>query len=185
MAMIRNDGTLFRRAVDAVARELVIADHREGFSFVKTPLTYPSGSGVVIRVGDSYPDFLVTDFGCGYEEADLMGGSGIYVRSARAIAETAGISFDSHAFFVLKVPRDQLPGAIVTVANCSREAVSVAAFRMSERRVSEDAELLYQRLLAVLPRRTVIKDPRNGTWQRWSAMARIPRSSSRSQVIIP
>ena len=109
--MIRNDGTLFRRAVDAVARELVIADHREGFSFVKTPLTYPSGSGVVIRVGDSYPDFLVTDFGCGYEEADLMGGSGIYVRSARAIAETAGISFDSHAFFVLKVPRDQLAGS--------------------------------------------------------------------------
>jgi hypothetical protein len=156
--MIRNDGTLFRQAVEEVTKELVSADHRAGFSFVKTPLTYPSGAGVVVRVGDSYPNFLVTDFGSGYEEADLMGSSGVYVRSARAIAETAGIGFDSHAFFVLQVPRTQLPGAIVTVANCSREAVSVAAFRMSERRFAENTELLYRRLVTVFPRRTVVKD---------------------------
>jgi len=156
--MIRNDSVQFRQAVDAVTREIVTADHRDGFSFIKTPLTYPSGAGVVVRVGDADPDFLVTDFGSGYEEAELMGGASVYARNARVIAETAGIGFDSHAFFVLKVPRSQLPGAVVTIANCSREAVSVAAFRMSERHLSENTELLYQRLMAVFPRRTIVKD---------------------------
>lgn len=156
--MIGNDSTYLRQAVDAVARELVTAEHRDGFSFIKTPLTYPSGAGVVIRVSDSYPEFLVTDFGSGYEEADQLGGSSIYARSARAIAESAGIGFDSHSFFVLKVSRQQLPGAVVAVANCSREAVSVAFLRMSERRFAENTDILYQRLISVFPRRNVIKD---------------------------
>jgi len=156
--MLRNDSKLFREAIDQVARDLVTADHRSGFSFIKTPLRYPGGASVVIRVGDSYPNYFVTDFGAGYDEAEMMGGSAVYSRNAPAIAESAGIGFDQHSFFVIKASRDQLPGAVVTVANCSQEAVGLTALRLAERRFGDDTEVLYRRLVSVFPRDRVAKD---------------------------
>lgn len=132
--MIRNDSDAFRKAVDEVARNLVTTEHRNGTSFIRVPLTFPSGSGMVVRVMDAYPDFFVTDFGNGYEEAEMMGGSSIYARYAPHVASRAGIGFEQHSFFVLKATQEQLAGAIVTVANCALESVIHTTFKLQERR---------------------------------------------------
>ena len=156
--MLRNDSKAFRKAIESVTREIVVAEHRDGCSYIKTPLSYPGGSMIVIRVNDAFPEFFVSDFGAGYSEAEMMGASAIFSRHAREIADHAGIGFDTHSFFVARATREQLPGALVTVANCSQEAVAVAAYRLAERPVSDDAENLFERLVTVFPRDWVAKD---------------------------
>ena len=47
--MLRNDSKAFREAIESVAREIVVAEHREGWSYIKTPLLYPGGSTIVVR----------------------------------------------------------------------------------------------------------------------------------------
>jgi hypothetical protein len=146
------------RAIDSIVQQLVTIDHRNGFSFVKTPLLYPGGSTVVVRVGQEGGDYFVTDYGTGYDEAEVMGGASIYSRYAKEIAANAGIGFDSHAFFVVKASRGQLAGAVMTVANCSLRAVSVTSIKLSERRFSDATELLYRRLVKVFPPKIVARD---------------------------
>ncbi len=156
--MLRNDSRAFREAIESVTREIIVAEHREGCSYIKTPLLYPGGSTVVVRVNDGHPEFFVTDFGAGYGEAEMMGASAIFSRHAREIADHAGVGFDNQSSFVAKATREQLPGVVVTVANCSQEAVAIAAYRLAERRFSDDAEKLYERLVKVFPHGKIAKD---------------------------
>jgi hypothetical protein len=150
----------FTATMEAVARELIDIDYHSGAAFVRTPVIYPSGSNAVVRVtqlGVS-DTFFVTDLGLGYQEAELMGSSLIYARHARTIAENAGINFDSEAFFVAETSRDQLAGAIATVANCSQEAVALAAYKIAERRASDLGEELYERLIRIFTPPKVAKN---------------------------
>lgn len=156
--MLRNDSKEFQAAVEAVARQIVTAEHRDGTSYIQTPLLYPSGSTVVVRINDAYPNFFITDFGSGYSESEMMGASAIFARNARGVAESYGVQFDEHAFFVMEATREQLAGAVVTVANCSYQAVALAAFKLAERRQADDTEALYRRLVTVFPKRKVAKD---------------------------
>jgi hypothetical protein len=111
---------------------------------------YPSGSMAVVRVDVQGPDrHFVTDMGSGYLEAEMMGTSLIYARNAAPIAEHAGIRFDHHSFSIVGVSRDQLAGAIIVVANASHQAVALTAYKQSERKIAEDEERLYERLVKV------------------------------------
>lgn len=137
------------RIVDVVEQamcEIVSAAHRVEGSYVRLPILFPSGSDVVIRVSGGPDRFFVTDFGLGYSEAELMGASSIYLRQAKQVSKNSGVEFDQNAFFSLEVPRDRLPGAIVTVANCCSEAVSLTAFKSAERAVNVGSELLVHKL---------------------------------------
>lgn len=141
-------------------RALVLAKHRDRVSYVSTPLAYPSGANVVVsisREGKS-DSFFVSDFGAGYTEADMMGASSIYARHARIIAQNAGIGFDEHAFFVVKAIEKQLAGAIASVANCSHEAVAVSALRMADKKSTEDAEILFERLVKIFSPKLVTRN---------------------------
>lgn len=153
--MIRNDSEAYRQAIEIAAKQLVATDHRDGVSYIKVPLIFPSGSTVVVRVADAHPHFFVSDYGAGHEEADMMGAAYIYTRYGRAIADRAGVGFDHHAFFVMKASKDQLPGAVVTVANCALEAVTVAVYKLEERKQQDDADALYKRLVRVFQPRHV------------------------------
>jgi len=139
----------FRRAVEAAAGELVGAEHRPDASYVRTPLCFPSGSMIVIKVSAGQPRFFVSDFGAAYEEASMMGASGIFARHARGVADRMGVQFDQHAFFVVEVSREQLAGAVAAIANAALETVVVSAMKIAERKVAEDAEALYQRLIEI------------------------------------
>jgi len=145
----------FKTLVDDVARQIVGTEHRPSGSFVRTPLLYPSGATVVVRIEDGQDRYFVSDMGMGYQEAEMMGASLTYARSARSIAENAGVRFDNQAFFVLEASRDQLPGAVVTIANCSLEAASLAAYEIAARKEADDAERLYERLVGVFAPKSI------------------------------
>ena len=153
-----NGDSDFTNLVDRVAQELVTVNHDAGHSFISTPLVYPNGTSVVVRIEDARGEYLVTDFGMGYEEASMMGASTMYSRSARVVAEATNIGFDSHSFFAIRVAREQLAGAVVTVANCSKEAVNIVAFKLADRRSKDAVEMLYSRLIAVFPKRNISRD---------------------------
>ncbi len=148
----------FRRIVEEATGNLVNAQHRADSSYIRTPLLYPSGATVVVRVDGGPKHFLVSDFGMGSNEADMMGGSGVFFRHARGVAEAAGVGFDNQAFFVVNVTGSQLTGAIMAVANCSQEAVRLTAFRMVDRKMRDDVEQLYLQLVDLFTLQNVKKD---------------------------
>lgn len=125
---------------------------------VATAALYPSGSHVVVNISQEDGSFLVSDMGQGHLEADLMGGSSTFARTAPQIAERAGVGFDRRAFFIIRVDASRLPGAISTVATCSLEAVQITAFKLSDRRHEDAADRLYSRLVNVFSRAHVVRD---------------------------
>lgn len=158
VSMIEARSNVFRQALEDVSRQLVRSEQHGGTAFIRTPLLYPGGSSVVVRIDDNKDRYFVSDYGSAYSEAEMMGASGVFMRNARMIAEAAGIGFDQHAFFVAEAARTQLPGVVVTVANCSQEAVALAAFKLAERRTSDAADMLFERLIGVFSRRVVARD---------------------------
>jgi len=145
-------------AVDAAMREIVSAAHRPEGSYVRLPLLYPSGSEVVVRVSGGPDTFFVTDFGMGYTEAELMGAERIYVRQAKEISQAAGVGFDEHAFFAVEVARDRLPGGIITIGNCSAEAMSITAFKAAEKATMDASEFMIEKLERVFGTDRVRRD---------------------------
>ena len=149
---------VFQEVVRDAAAQLVSCDLISGAQLVRTPLMYASGGYVVVRVEAAGGEYLVTDFGTGHEEASLMGGSRIYTGVAKEIADAYGVGFDSYSFFVLKVSREQLPGAIATVANSSQEAVNITSLKVSEAKSRDNNALLYERLSGVFGRDSIARD---------------------------
>ncbi|MDA8231212.1 MAG: hypothetical protein M0006_07730 [Magnetospirillum sp.] len=136
----------FQEVVDGVARALADVRHAHGASFISLPVMYPSGSLVVVRI-DPHHDghFLVSDMGMGFEEADLMGAGRLFAHSAPAVAVRAGIHFDRQTFSV-GVRQEQLVGAVSVIAACSQEAVQMAVFRLDEKKKTDAADRLCERL---------------------------------------
>ncbi len=157
VASMRNTAA-FRETVESAARQLVSVEEVSGAQHVATPLMYVSGASVVVRVEAAGSEYIVTDFGAGHQEAEWLGGEHIYRRAARAIAETTGVAFDHFAFIVARVSRDQIAGAIASVANCSQEAVLITSTRVAEKRAKDDAAELYDRLSDLFTPRAVTRD---------------------------
>jgi hypothetical protein len=149
---------LFQQLVDNVAHQLVATEHRVGGSFVRTPLLYPGGANVVVRIEEGSNKFFVSDFGLGFQEAELMGAGLMYARNAKPIADAAGVRFDNQAFFVLEASKEQLTGAVVTVANCSLEATMRAADALAEKTFEDSKILLFERLVSVFSPKAVAKN---------------------------
>jgi len=148
------------RDIDEAVRSLVSTAHAPDGSFVRTPLLYVSGASVVVRVeaADRDGTWFVSDYGMGFMEAEMLGATSGYRRHARIVANNAGVKFDSNAIFVAEVVKDQLAGAIVTIGNCSRDAVAIAALKLSERKSTEDQTILYERLVRVFSSAKVVRE---------------------------
>jgi hypothetical protein len=142
-------GKQFSELIENVAREIVATEHQVDGSFIRTPLLYPSGATVVIRIQQGDNRYFVSDWGLGYQETDLYGAGAFYVRHARPIAEKAGVGFDNQAFFIMEASREQLAGAVVTIGNCSQEAAMRAADALAEKTFEDSKERLYERLVSV------------------------------------
>src|SRR4051794_4242562 len=142
----------FTRVVQEVARALVATEHDAQGAFVRTPMLYPSGSTVVVRIDQGEDRYFVSDYGLGHQESDLYGAGSYYSRHARAIAEKAGVGFDNQAFFIMEASREQLPGAVVTIGNCSQEAAMRAADALAEKTFEDSKDRLYERLVIVFAR---------------------------------
>jgi hypothetical protein len=144
--------------VDFVAREIISTEHIGSGSLIKTPLMYPSGAAVVVQITQHGDRYFVTDMGQGHQEAEMFGASIMYSNSAKGLAEHFGIRFDNQAFFVAESNREQLSGATTVVANCSSEAAALAAYKSAERKLEEDSDKLYRKLVATFPKSEVERD---------------------------
>lgn len=156
--MVEVAASFSREVIDRVARELVRVEFHRSSATIATPVLYPSGSTVVVQIKEAGPQFFVTDMGLGYQEAEMMGAAAIYRNEARVVAEAAGVGFDNHAFFQVEVPRDQLAGAIVVIANCSSEAAVLAAYKLSQPKEDNLSAALYERLVGVFTTQRVQRD---------------------------
>jgi hypothetical protein len=176
-----------REVVETVAREIVTTDHRASGSFVRTPLMYPGGGTVVVRIEQGDDRFFVSDIGLGHQEADLMGAGSMYAKPARVIADEAGVRFDNQAFFVLEASREQLPGAVVTIANCSQQAVMRACDALAEKTFEDRKARLYERLVHVFETKLVKKNVEiiGASTQRWPFAAVVSLPGHRPTVFEP
>lgn len=184
--MVGRDSPETRAFIEKVTRELASVEHRNEGSFISTPLLYPSGATVVVRVEPVGQMFFVSDVGLGYQEADMAGASLSYARHGRLIAEEAGVGFDNQCFFMAQASRDHLAGVVVAIANCSLEAVSVAIHKLSERKTAAEADLLYERLARVFtaPRVTKNAEIRGASNTNWD-VASLVRVNDKQTVFEP
>lgn len=138
-----------------VARALVKTSVKGGSAFISTPLLYPSGSHIVVRMDGTGDKWFVSDDGYGPLEAEMMGGLSAFRRLARPLADRAGVQFDDRGFFVLEVERDELPAAVITISNVSKQAVERTAFFIETRRIAISRDVFEQRLVAAFGTRSI------------------------------
>ena len=72
-----------------------------------------------------------------------------YMRHARPIAKAAGVGFDNQAFFIMGARRDQLVGAVITIANCSQDATMQAVYAPAEKKRSRGNRLTIWLLVGI------------------------------------
>lgn len=177
----------FTSMVDEVARSLVATEHRVGGSFVRTPIMYPGGACVVVRIEQGEGRFFVSDVGLGQQEADMMGAGMMYAKHARPIAEAAGVRFDNQAFFVLEASREQLAGAVVTIANCSQEATIRAGDALAEKTFEDKKLRLYEKLITVFEPKIVARNVEvvGASSQRWNVATVVRLPNARPTIFEP
>lgn len=147
-----------QEAIDSALRTLLRAEHRAAGSYVTLPVRYPSGASVVLQITEVGDRCFVTDYGMGYQEAELFGGTRQFERRAVEFATAAGIRYDGRSFFVAEVVKDRLPGAMVVVADCSQRAAAFAALRAADRQGDEIKELAFDRIRNTFGRNKVERD---------------------------
>jgi hypothetical protein len=147
-----------KAAVEKAARELVSVQHRQQASFVVVPSLYPSGASAVVKIERRGHGFFVSDFSFAFHEAQQSGGSHIFARQARGVAERAGVSFDGQSFQVDGIDADALASVISAVSSVSVEAANIVDHRISEQKFADAAERLYGRLVSLFPADAVKRD---------------------------
>jgi hypothetical protein len=144
-----------KTVAEAVARALVTTSVKGGSAFISTPLLYPSGSHVVVRLDGAEDRWFVSDDGYGHLEAEMMGGLLTFRRLARPLAARVGVKFDERCFFVLEVERDALPGAVITISNISKQVVERTGFAVEERRIAISRDVFEERLTAAFGAKSI------------------------------
>lgn len=138
-----------------IASSLAFAQERGGQQQIVTPLLYPGGARVVLRVEETPDGYFVSDYGAGKREAELMGDLRIYTRVAKEQADRHGVNFDSDMIFDLEVPRPALVTACIAVANASKSAVDETAEALSEQKAASQREKLWAILHSAYPQMRV------------------------------
>lgn len=148
--------------VESVMRQLVGVEHGERRCIVKTPLSFPSGSLVAVKVTNGGVGYSVSDMASGFEEAKVARAVKAFNRLAPGIAAESGVDCDGRAFLVRNVSRDQLAGAIIAVANCAQAVAILISHKQAALDKHDLEERLFDRLERVFgkfePHKTIVGD---------------------------
>ena len=120
-----------RDTLDHVSHQLVRIQVEGADGYIVMPHLYPGGAPVIVHVRRDDDEYLVTDQGRAYSEADIMGATSLFGRIARQVASAAGVEFDGHMMFAARVPKDWLANAIIFVAAASKNAVELALEKLT------------------------------------------------------
>jgi hypothetical protein len=108
---------------EEVARSLASGISVAGAHFIRTPMRYPSGSSVVVRIDGSDDRYFVSDDGAGYKEVLTLNAAREYTNVANGLTHGTGVGFDGRRFFVAEAAQDELVGVVGAIANLSCRAV--------------------------------------------------------------
>src|SRR4051812_382093 len=75
---------------EEVARSLASSIAIAGAHFIRTPLRYPSGTSVIIRIDGSADRYFVSDNGAGYEEVLMLNAARGYALIAHGLVQGTG-----------------------------------------------------------------------------------------------
>lgn len=162
-----------------IARSLSYSRVRGYSAYVATPLLYPNGSGVLVRIDEHPSGFHVSDNGAGAHLADMMGGLATYSRIAASVAERAGILFEERTFFAHVTDRDRLTAAATAVANATARAADRMAQSLEQFKSKRSRELFDERLRAAFGDAIAFDVTiRGGTGRPWDYDASVQESDS-------
>lgn len=137
----------FEAVIERAISRLVTVRHESTGTFVTMPHMYPSGGAVVVWVDRFPPHYLVTDYGFGARECEIMGADRRqYVRHATPVAEGAGVELAPDGAFQVAVSESQLEGAIKTIASCSLDVAMSFAHRRHQRARSDAKTIMVAKL---------------------------------------
>ncbi|HEX8445827.1 MAG TPA: hypothetical protein VF649_04360 [Sphingomonas sp.] len=143
--------------VEAAARSLLLVRHDGEVSRVALPIFYPSGAAATVEVAQNGPQFLISDAGLAYREAELIGAENLFNRNAAPVAEQFGIDVGKRGFTV-SASVDQLAGAMADVAAASVQVAHRICERVAQRSEAAITAHLYERLVAVFGAQKVVPE---------------------------
>lgn len=154
--------------VESVMRQLVGVDHGDRRCVVSTPLAFPSGTLVAVRVTNGGPGYSVSDMATGFEEAKVSRAVKAFNRLAPGVAAEAGVGFDGRTFSVRDVSRHQLAGAIIAVANCAQSVAILISHKQAALDKHDLEERLFERLERIFGKvepRPIIRGDSGMEWE--------------------
>jgi hypothetical protein len=152
---------------DEVARAISYAEGRGHSAYVTTAVSYPNGTAAVVRIDEGEDGYFVSDDGYGALCADLMGAMPSFNKVAPIAAHRWGVSFDHRSFFVLKVSRDQLPGAVVAIANTSVNAVERTIYALEAVKAKRNRQIFENRIHDAFGKRAEFDATVRGARREW------------------
>lgn len=170
--------TNIRNIADEVASALAYAKQSGTDQLIVTPLLYPSGSMVVVRMDQGPEGYFVSDYGCGAREISMMGsGDRTFRRLAKKASDAYGIRFTDDLFFDTDVPREALVTAVISVANASKTCVEQTALAVAAAERDTRRELLWSHLETAFPGSKIVRGAEvNGASDRWEFDASLQRN---------
>lgn len=178
-----------RATLDRIASELVRVRETKGGGLITTPVLFPSGAHVTVKVVLSGSTCLITDDGAAYAEADMMGALTIFRRAASVVADEAGISFNSFEIFEARARPENAVGLIAIIADAARRSVAITAERLAKRLEADMRVSIVDRLIDVFGVKNVVPEaPISGasthSWQ-VDALVRTEDRELAVEVITP
>ena len=157
-ALVGNDPDHLLSIAEGVARELTRARILGSDVFIQTPIAFPSGRGVSVKLLGGPDFFTITDDGSAMREAELMGADDICRREAKNVADEYGLKFNQWELFEVEAPRDRLVGLSAVVANAAAVTMIRTSYKFAERFALRRQEELSVRLMRVFGKQRVAKD---------------------------
>lgn len=147
-----------KAVLDRIAETLVhVRESAKGGTIV-TPVLFPSGSHVSVRIVLESGHCLITDDGAAFAEADMMGAGEIFKRAARLVAEEAGIKFNSYEIFEAHASLETAPGIVAIVADAARRTIQITSERLAKRLYEETRVDVVERLVDAFGPNSVRRD---------------------------
>lgn len=132
---------------EEIAKGLAYVGRQDaGAAFIVTPVMYANGTHVVCRISPSERGFEVSDNGEAALIAETMGLDGNFAKAAAHIVSRGGAEYSNRTFFIEKVRREQLVGAVAYVANASAQAIERLLFNNENARVSKSRQTFEKRI---------------------------------------
>jgi hypothetical protein len=178
--VLRNDIGALEQIAAEVAKGLAYAKTVGSDVYVQTPVTFPSGRNVGLKLLGGPLEFTITDDGLAMREAELMGAEDICRREAKKIAKEFDLHFNDWELFEVQAPLDRLVGLTSLVANAVGLALIRTCDKFAERFETRRRDDLAARLSRVFGERKVTKNADfNGAARIWNFDARVDLPSGR------